>query len=214
VGASGGSGVTTLTAALALTWAHRLPVTVGVLDASPSGGFVGLPLGADLVEAGWESGQPLTAVAGTWRRRHWLVPQGLAFGRRGGLPDVVPLVAEARRAPVDLWLVDGGLDASLLGRGAAWWDGILAVVRADWPGWHAAQRWAPLWREQPAFAGVVLMQHRPGPVHPADWAAAWHVRVLAVIPPAPDALEAFWRDGRVPTAWVPIVDRLSQEMLT
>lgn len=213
LGASGGVGTTTLVAALALWWAHRWPLTVGVIDASATGGFVGLPLGVELVHEGWEAGHPLPLVAGRWHQRHWLVPQGIAPGRRPGGADVVPTVAAARQAPVDVWLVDGGLDVTLIGRGAAWWDGVVAVVRPDWPSVHAATRLASVWRDAPAFAGVVLMQHRPGRVTPGDWTDVWQVPVLAVVPPGGEAVDALWRHGRVPDAWHPVCDQLTRQML-
>lgn len=212
LGASGGAGTSSLVAALAKTWL-TLDLTVGVIDASPTGGFLGLPLGCELVDRGWESGYPLSQIAGTWQRHHWLLPRGVGPGASGSPGDLIPYLAELRKAPVDVWLVDGGLDLSLMGRGAAWWDGILAVVRPEWPGLHAATRLAPVWREAPGFVGVVVMQHAFGPVTAGDWAATWHVPVLAVVPPADDARDTLWRRGRIPDLWRSALTTLTRRVL-
>lgn len=212
LGAAGGVGTSTLVAALAWHWAQKFALRVGVIDASPTGGYLNLALGAELVDTGWESGHALEDVAGTWHRQHWLVPRGLS-GPVQASADVIPWLAAVRPAPIDVWLVDGGLDWTLLGRGAAWWDGILGVVRPDWPALHAATRATAIWRDAPAFVGVVFVAHHPDPVAVQDWTDLWHVPTFGPLPAAPRDVDALWHGRGIPAAWDAWLTQWSRDWL-
>ena len=211
LGASGGVGTSTLVAALALRWSQHWGFTVGVLDAAPTGGYLNVALGAQIAETGWESGETLDVVAGTWQKRHWLVPRGTGAGTSARKTDVIPYVEAIRQAPVDVWLVDGGLDMRLIGRGAPLWDGILGVVRLDAPGSYAAHRWVPLWRDAPAFAGVAVMQHQARALHVSDWTRQWHAPILSVWPPEDGA--GVWQRQHLPPSWQARCDDLTPQLL-
>ncbi len=211
LGASGGVGTSTLVAALALRWSQHWGFTVGVLDAAPTGGYLNVALGAQIAETGWETGDALEVVAGTWGSGHWLVPHGTGPGSFARKTDVMPYVEALRRTPIDVWLVDGGMDMSLIGRGRSVWDGIIGVARVDRPGSYAATRWVPVWAEAAAFAGVVIMQHHAGALHRSDWHQHWHAPVLGVWPAA-DGL-SLWRHQRLPVSWQDPCDALTPVLL-
>lgn len=206
LGAAGGVGTSTVVAALARYWARTLTLRVGVVDASPTGGYLPLAFGRDPVDTGWDQlhNAAVVSIAQSWGRRHWLIPRSVAGSAQA---DVRPVLMALAAAPADVWIVDGGTDWALLHDVTPDWDAVVGVVRPDMPAVRAVAAALRQWQAHPRFLGTIVVQQRPGEaLSDTDSAeTTW--------PPWPaDAagVDRLWQGRGIPASGLPWLTAVSQ----
>ena len=218
LGNQGGVGVSTLSVMIARWW-HQWGLSVALIDAAVSGGFLPLTWDADPLRVGWDSDRNPESA---WRQ---MVPELSLLTQSAGprpqtlTPDLAGRLQAAWAAgPGPSWpalVVDGGLLPAWSGALKGFVDSVLCVVTADALGLRSATRLVESLASGVPVAGFVVTRARPGHVAPRDLADAWRLPCLATFPDEPSLYDGLWYGRPSAALWAatePLAHVLTQDM--